>query len=353
MSSDEQLRVESLVVGLGRPAREADAPLNTPIVPASSFHAGGEMGYAREDAPTMHAFEDALGVLEGGTAVAFASGMAAANAVMDTVAPGGLVVAPSAVYMGVGVRLRELEAAGRIRLAIVDLDDEAEVIAALPGADLLWLESPTNPLMQVVNLPNVIAAATQHGVRVVVDSTFATPLGQQPLAHGATFVMHSVTKSIAGHSDLIMGAIVCAQPEDADVMRARRVFMGGVPSAFDCFLALRGMRTLALRVERGEENARELVRRLAAHPKVSRVRYPGFGTMAAFELGGDAEFADRVCESVTVWTYATSLGGVESLIERRRRWESESASVPVDLIRMSCGIEHVDDLWDDLARALG
>lgn len=353
MSNAKDVRIESLVVGLGRPERGPDAPLNTPIVPASSFHAGGPMGYAREDAPTSRALEDALGVLEGGEAVVFASGMAAANAVMDLVPAGGLVVAPSSAYMGVAARLRELADVGRISLRVIDLDDTDSLHAAFVDAALVWLESPTNPLMQAIDLANTVAVAKQHGAKVIVDSTFATPLRQQPLSVGADFVMHSLTKSISGHSDLIMGAIIARTGEDAELLRSRRVLMGGVPSAFDCFLVLRGMRTLALRVERGEANAQEIVRRLTAHPKVSEVRYPGWGTMAAFELHGDAELAERVCESVQIWTYATSLGGVESLIERRRRWPSEASVVPVDLIRISCGIEHVDDLWDDLAHALG
>lgn len=352
MSDQPELRIESRVVELGRPERVPGGPLNAPIVPASSFHAGGEFVYAREDSPTARALEAAIGGLEGGIAVVFSSGMAAANAVMDLVPAGGVVVVPDSAYTGVAVRLRELDEIGRIRLVVVDLENPAELDAALIGASLFWLESPTNPLMQVVDLANVIDAAHRAGSNVVVDSTFATPMCQRPIEHGADFVMHSVTKALAGHSDLTMGAIVSRSDDDAERIRSRRTLLGGTPSAFDCALALRGIRTLALRVERGEESAKIISARLAEHPRVSRVRYPGFGTMAAFELDGNAESAEAVCARVRLWTHATSLGGVESLIERRRRWPKESPVVPNDLIRISVGIEHVEDLWSDLAQAL-
>lgn len=330
MSTDDRtpLRPETLVVTAGRPPVEPGQPLNAPIVPASAFHAGGDPEYARESAPTTSALEAAIGALEGGTAVTFASGMAAAGAMLDLVPAGAIVVAPSAAYTGVAVRLRELAGWGRIVLRIVDADDTAAVADACTGAHLLWLESPTNPLLQVADLPACIEAAHAAGALVLVDSTFATPIVQQPLALGADVVMHSVTKSLSGHSDLLMGALVARDPALAEQLRIRRVLLGAVPSAFDCYLALRGIRTLAVRVERAQANAAELAARLAGHPAVSRVRYPGFGTLISIETSGGADAADATCRAVRVWTFATSLGGVESLLERRRRWPLESATVP-------------------------
>lgn len=349
---DPPLSVETIAVSAGRPAVGPDQPLNTPIVLASAFHAGGALEYAREAAPTTSALEDAIGALEHGTAVAFSSGMAAANAAMDLLSPGAVVVAPSAAYTGVAVRLRELDATGRIRLRIVDADDTAGVAAACGDAELLWLESPTNPLLQVADLPACIGAAHAAGARVLVDNTFATPILQTPLDLGADLVLHSVTKALGGHSDLLMGALVAADPALGEQVRLRRVLLGAAPSAFDCYLALRGIRTLAIRIERAQANAREVVRRVAGHPGVDRVRYPGFGTIAAIEVAGGPDVADAACASVRVWTHATSLGGVESLLERRRRWPLESHTVPESLVRLSFGIEGVEDLWADLDQAL-
>lgn len=336
----------------GRPPAAPDQPLNTPIVPASAFHAGGSLEYAREAAPTTEALEVALGALEHGVAVAYSSGMAAANAMMDLVPMGAVVVAPSAAYTGVAVRLRELASIGRIDLRIVDADDTAGVTSACDGAFLLWLESPTNPMLQVADLPACIAAAHAVGALILVDNTFATPILQTPLVLGADVVMHSVTKAIGGHSDLLMGALVARDGDLAERLRTRRTLLGGAPSAFDCYLALRGIRTLAIRVERAQANAQQIVPMLAAHPAVSRVRYPGFGSMASIEFVGGRAAADAVCHAVRVWTFATSLGGVESLLERRRRWPLEADTVPEDLLRLSFGIESVDDLWRDLDRAL-
>ncbi len=351
-SPERPLSVETVVVSAGRPPVLPGQPLNAPIVPSSAFHAGGDVEYAREQAPTTSALEAAIGALEHGTAVAFSSGMAAANAAMDLVPMGAVVVAPSAAYTGVAVRLRELAAIGRIELRIIEADDTAAIAAACTGAHLLWLESPTNPMLQVADLPACIAAAHAAGAQVLVDNTFATPILQTPLDLGADIVMHSVTKALGGHSDLLMGALVARDADLAEELRIRRVLLGAAPGAFDCYLALRGIRTLALRVERAQSNASAIAARLAEHPAVSRVRYPGFGTMAAIELVGGIAAADTLCGSVQVWTYATSLGGVESLLERRRRWPLESATVPESLVRLSFGIEGLEDLWADLDQAL-
>lgn len=348
----DETSIDTFLVTAGRPDRVPDAPLNAPIVPASSFIAGGTMEYAREHSPTMSSLEQVLGGLESGTAIAFASGMAAANAAMDVLPMGAVVVAPSAAYTGVAVRLRELHDIGRIQLRIIDADDTPAVIGACMGADLLWLESPTNPLLEVADLPTCIDAAHRQGARVLVDNTFATPILQRPIELGADIVLHSVTKALSGHSDLIMGALVTADADLAEQFQRRRVLLGAVPSPFDCYLALRGIRTLALRIERAQASARTITDRLRAHPGIVRVRYPGFGTMAAIEPHGDAQVADAIGQATRIWTFATSLGGVESLLERRRRWPLESTAVPENLIRLSFGIESESDLWADLDQAI-
>ncbi len=357
----------TIVVAAGRPPHEPDAPLNPPVVLASTFRAGGRIEYARETTPTGEALEEVLGALEGGTATVFGSGMAAVNAVLDLVPPGGLVVAPDHVYTGVSVRLAELAEAGRLRLRRVP----AEATVAAAGDDdlaVLWLESPTNPMLEVVDISAAAAAARGHGALVVCDSTFATPLGQHPLALGADVVLHSATKFIGGHSDLLLGAVVAADPALAERLRVRRVLLGAAPGALECYLALRGLRTLALRLDRGQSTAALLAGRLAGHGAVSTVRYPGlpghpghaiaarqmtgFGAMLSIDTIGTADDADAVCRAVRLWTHATSLGGVESLLERRRRWAREAADVPATLIRLSVGIEDPEDLWADLSQAL-
>jgi cystathionine gamma-synthase len=336
------------VVTAGRPSAVADAPLNTPIVPASSFVAGGTLEYARENAPTTAAFESALGLLESGHATAFSSGMAAANAVLDLIPTGAIVVSHVSTYTGVAARLRELHDAGRLTLALVDAMDRDALLEAASRAHTVWLESPTNPLLEVPDIEAVIATPAQ----VVVDNTFATPMLQRPLVAGADIVVHSVTKAIGGHSDLLMGATVTADAGLAERLHSRRTLLGAVPSAFDAYLALRGLRTLALRVQQAQTTARFLAEKLQSHPQVSRVHYPGFGSIISIEVGNSAAEADRCCANTNLWVHATSLGGVESLLERRRRWPLESHTVPENLVRLSVGIEFAPDLWADLEQAL-
>ena len=352
MSHAEHLDPSTTAVTAGRPERTPGAPLNTPIVPASSFIAGGDLAYARDGNPTGQAFEDALGALEGGVAVAFASGMAAANAVFDTLPHGARLLATRPAYAGVSGRLRELDAAGRIDLTFIDAENSEALVSAAAEVDMVWLESPTNPMLVVPPIDRMITAAKGCGATVVFDNTFATPLLQRPLDLGADIVMHSATKALSGHSDLLMGALVVRTDEHAEVFRTRRVLLGAAPSAFDSYLALRGIRTLALRVERAQSTARFLADELASHPAVARVRYPGFGTIMAIEVAGTSGDADAVCASTRIWVHATSLGGVESLLERRRQWEFEDTLVPETLIRLSVGIEHPDDLMSDLTAAL-
>ena len=319
---------------------------------ASTYVAGGDREYGRYANPTWTAFEDALGALEGGRCLAFASGLAAVATVFDLVALGEKVVVPRHAYQGSLMQLADLEARGRVKVQQVDVADTEAVVAACDDASLVWLESPTNPALEVADLPAIIAAGHQAGAYVAVDNTFATPVLQQPLALGADLVVHSATKYIAGHSDVLMGAIATSNDELHGVFKGRRDLMGAIPGAFETWLALRGLRTLPLRVERAQASAAELVRRLGSHPAVSAVRYPGFGGIVAIELAGGADAADLLTHTTTLWVHATSLGGVESTFERRRRWKTESSTIPESLVRMSVGIEDVDDLWADLGGAL-
>jgi cystathionine gamma-synthase len=366
----DELHPESIAVRAGRPEAPGD-PLNTPIVLTAPYRSSvDDNRYARQHAnPTVAAFEQTLGALEGGTALAFASGMAAVSAIAEGRPTGSVAVIPAAGYSGTLATFRAQEALGRLSVRGVDLTDTDSVISALDGADLLWLETVTNPLLGVPDLPALIAAARERGVLVCVDATFSTPMVVRPLDLGADVVMHSVTKYLSGHSDLLMGALVTRSADRAARLLDRRTLAGGLPGALEAYLATRGLRTLALRMERSQANAGELARRLAAHPAVSRVRYPGlpddpghavaardhagFGAMISFEVAGGEAAAARLCERVRLIGHATSLGGVESLIERRAMHEVDASfGTPANLLRFSVGIEHVDDLWRDLAQAL-
>ena len=234
---------------------------------------------------------------------------------------------------------------------LVDLEDTDAVVKACDDAALVWLESPTNPALEVADIPTITAAAHAAGAYVALDNTFATPLLQRPLDDGVDLVVHSVTKYLAGHSDAVMGAIVTRDDALYDVVKGRRDLLGAIPGTLEAWLALRGLRTLHLRVERAQANAQELVRRLGAHPAVTEVRYPGFGGIAAVVVDG-ADRADLFTHSTRLWVHATSLGGVESTFERRRRWRTEAPTIPEGLVRMSVGIEDVEDLWADLEQAL-
>jgi len=261
------------------------------------------------------------------------------------------MVAPRHAYNGSIMQLVDLELRGRVKPHLVDITDTDAVISACEDASLVWLESPTNPAMEVAEVPAITKAAHEAGAYVVVDNTFATPILQQPLDWGVDLVVHSATKYIAGHADVLMGAVVTRDDELYGVLKGRRDLFGAIPGTFEAWLALRGLRTLPLRMERAQANAQELVGRLRDRADVAEVRYPGFGAVIAMVLPS-GEAADHVQRSTELWVYATSLGGVESTLERRRRWKSEPATIPEGLIRLSVGIEDVEDLWEDLGQAL-
>jgi cystathionine gamma-synthase len=348
-----ELSPSTVAVKAGRPPSVADQPLNQPLVMASTYVAGGDLEYGRYANPTWEALESVVGRLEGGRALAFASGMAAVSTVLDLVAPGETVVAARHCYQGTLAQLATLEQRGRVAVRLVDIDDTEQVLAALDDdVALLWIESPTNPALEVADLPALCRGARAAGVRTVVANTFATPLVQRPLTLGADVVVHSATKYLAGHSDAMCGLVVTADDDIWTALDRRRRIIGALPGTLEAWLTLRGIRTLHLRVERATANAQELVRRLSGHRSVERVRYPGFGGIVAIEVAGGAAAADRVSAATQVWVHATSLGGVESSLERRRRWAGEPVTIPENLVRLSVGIEDVEDLWRDLSRAL-
>jgi cystathionine gamma-synthase len=375
------LSPDTAVVAAGRPEWEQGEPVNPPVLFSSTFISRDVPGeteatYARYDNPSNHPTEQVIGLLEGGPndAVLYASGMAAIDATLSLIPPGGRLVMPSHAYNGTLALARELASQGRIRLSTLAIDQTEAVIASLAGSEscapaaMLWIETPTNPLLEIADGPALVEAAHAVGAVVAVDNTIATPLGQRPLDWGADIAVHSASKYLGGHSDLILGATVAASSEHGTALRDFRRIHGATPSAFDGFLLLRGLRTLALRVERSNASAAILARRLETHPAVERVVHPslashpghatakaqmtGFGGIVSIELAGGAKAADAVAAQTKSWAPATSLGGVESMLERRRRWPGEFIDVPENLVRLSVGIENVDDLWEDLSQAL-
>ncbi len=351
--SPATLSPATLAVVAGRPARVPDAPFNEPVTFASTYNAGGVLEYGRYGNPTWSAFEEAIGALEGGQARAFASGLAAISAVLSLLPEGAVIVAPDNAYSGTRSQIDERVAAGRATVRLVAVDDSAAVAAATVGSDMVWLESPTNPNLDVADLDAAARACAAAGALLAVDNTFATPVLQRPLEHGADIVVHSATKLIAGHSDVVLGVVVTRDETLLARIDTHRRLHGAIPGPMEAWLALRGLRTLALRVERAQSNATDLAKRLTADPRVDNVRYPGFGAMVSIEVAGGADAADALAGNVRLWSHATSLGGVESSLERRRRWPSESDAVSDSLVRLSVGIEDVEDLWADLAQALG
>ena len=346
------LHPETSAITAGRPDPAPDASLNPPIIFSSTYHAGGPVGYGRYGNESWSALETAIGELEGGATLSFSSGMAAISAVFSILPIGAPVVASNQGYSGVMGLLNQFNTTGRLEVRFVEITNTEEVIAAMKGAALVWLESPTNPCLDVADLPALISAAKKLGIGVAVDNTFATPLVQKPLTMGADIVMHSVTKFLAGHSDVVLGSLSTNDQALFKRLDEARRFNGSIPGPFEAWLAVRGIRSFPVRFRAAEGNAKDLAQRLAGHSKVTKVRYPGFGAVVSFEVDGTAEQAEKVCETSKLITHATSLGGIESLWERRRRWALESQSVPEQLIRLSVGCEHVDDLWADIQQSL-
>jgi len=342
--------------------------LNAPLVPASNFIIGGEREYSRDDGtPTWEALEELIGGLESGQAVAFASGMAAIAAVFDQLHAGAAVVLPDDCYQGVAGLVAAGAERGRWSVRRVALHDTPGWITACSTADLVWLESPSNPLLGVADLEAICAAPRKPGTVVAVDNTFATPLNQRPLDFGATVSLQSATKFIGGHSDLLAGVATTKDEAFWHALKKSRELTGATPGTLESFLAVRGARTMALRLERSQQSAMVLAERLATHPAVEVVRYPGleshpthttarrvlrgFGTIISFDVHGGASTADAVCRHTDLIRHATSLGAVESTMERRAAIPGQE-HLPPSLLRLSVGIEDVEDLWRDLDSAL-
>jgi cystathionine gamma-synthase len=362
-----EIKLESWLVSAGR-ASERGAPLNVPLVPASNFILGTERGYSRDDGtPTWEALEEILGGLEGGKSVAFASGMAAIAAVFDQLASGAVILLPDDCYQGVA----GLATAGAERrqwtVHRIPVEDTAAWVRLCKDADLIWLESPSNPLLAVADLDGICSAPRKPGAIVAVDNTFATPLNQRPLEYGATVSLQSATKFIGGHSDLLGGVATTKSDSFYHALKKSRELTGATPGTLESFLAVRGARTLALRLQRAQQTAMTLAERLENHPNIARVRYPGlpshsthavakrllngFGSVISFDVDGDAAMTDRVCQNVRLIRHATSLGAVESTMERRAAIPGQE-HLPPSLIRLSVGIEDVEDLWNDLDAAI-
>lgn len=372
MKNPYDLSQKSWLVAAGRNS-EPGAPLNVPLVPASNFIMGTDRNYSRgAGTRAWEALEEILGGLEAGRSLVFSSGMAAVSAVFDQLPQGAQVVLPDDCYMSVS-NLAQLGAAkGRWTVTTLGVADTAAWQAACATADLIWLESPSNPLLVVADLEAICAAPRKAGAIVVVDNTFATPLNQQPLAFGASVSLQSATKFIGGHSDLLAGVLTTADAGLYEGLRESRTENGAVPGALEVFLATRGVRTLEVRLREAQANAMELARRLEGHELVQLVRYPGlpshpthavarrvlngFGSMITFDLrplgpADGAAFADAVCSNLQLIWNATSLGSVESTMERRAAVSGQE-HLPATLLRLSVGIEDVDDLWRDLTRAI-
>jgi cystathionine gamma-synthase len=373
---------ETRAIHAGQAADQRTGAVSVPIFQTSTYKQDGVGGlrggyeYSRTANPTRTALEELLAALEGGAhGLAFGSGMSAEDCLLRALlAPGDHALIPDDAYGGTFRLFSKVLSRWGLTYTPVSLGDLDAVRAAVrPQTRLIWCETPTNPLLNVADIAGLAGLAREAGARLVVDNTFASPYLQQPLTLGADVVVHSTTKYLGGHSDVVGGALVLSDPELAESLRFHQNSFGAVPGPFDCWLVLRGAKTLAVRMDRHCANAERVVELLSAHPAVRRVLYPGlpdhpghevaakqmraYGGMVSFRLRGGEQAALRVCERTRVFTLAESLGGVESLIEHPGRMTHASAAgslleVPADLIRLSVGIESADDLLEDLRQAL-
>jgi len=373
---DSGLRPETRAVHVGNEPDPATGAVAPPLHLATTFQhaadgtrvAGYE--YQRAADPTNDRLRSALAALEGGAlALTFASGMAAIAGLVEALPRPARVLLPTDCYMGLRMYAAQPPGDG-IRVAWVDMTDlDAVRVACAEGVDLLWIETPSNPLLKIVDIAAVAAIGHQHGACVACDNTFATPLLQRPLEHGADVVMHSATKYLGGHSDVLGGALVFASDGATAQAATRRLHLAGATlSPFNAWLVLRGLRSLPARISMHDGNARAVAEFLTGHAAVERVNYPGlathpghaiaarqmrgFGGMLSVQLAGGREEALAMAGALRLFTNATSLGGCESLVEHRASVEGPDSPTPDNLLRMSVGLEHVDDLLADLAQAL-
>ncbi|WP_431992049.1 cystathionine gamma-synthase [Streptomyces albogriseolus] len=374
---------ETLAIHAGNTADPLTGAVVPPIYQVSTYKQDGVGGlrggyeYSRSANPTRTALEENLAALEGGRrGLAFASGLAAEDCLLRTLlAPGDHVVIPNDAYGGTFRLFAKVVARWGVEWSVADTSDPAAVRAAItPKTKVIWVETPSNPLLGITDIAAVAQVARDAGARLVVDNTFATPYLQQPLALGADVVVHSLTKYMGGHSDVVGGALVTADAELGEELAFHQNAMGAVAGPFDSWLVLRGTKTLSVRMDRHSENATRVADMLTRHPRVTSVLYPGlpdhpghevaakqmraFGGMISFRVAGGEQAAVEVCNRAKVFTLGESLGGVESLIEHPGRMTHASVAgsqleVPADLVRLSVGIENVDDLLEDLQQALG
>ncbi|PVE11726.1 cystathionine gamma-synthase [Streptomyces scopuliridis] len=374
---------ETRAIHAGNTADPLTGAVVPPIYQVSTYKQDGVGGlrggyeYSRSANPTRTALEENLAALEGGRrGLAFASGLAAEDCLLRTLlAPGDHVVIPNDAYGGTFRLFAKVVSRWGVDFSVADTSDPAAVQAALtPRTKAIWVETPSNPLLNITDIAQLAGIARSAGVRLVVDNTFASPYLQQPLALGADVVVHSTTKYMGGHSDVVGGALIVDDAELADELAYHQNAMGAVAGPFDAWLVLRGIKTLAVRMDRHSENATRITEMLTSHPRVSKVLYPGlpehpghevaakqmkaFGGMISFQVKDGEEAAVAVCDRAKLFTLGESLGGVESLIEHPGRMTHASAAgsaleVPSDLVRLSVGIESADDLLADLQQALG
>lgn len=371
------MKIETIAVHAGRQSATGSKAVSPPIQLSTTFERDpdgsfpGRHIYARTSNPNRHDLETCLAALEGGAvAAAFASGSAATMALFQALSPGDHLIAPLDAYFGTSVQLRDILSPWGLEVSFIEMGDAEDVQKSLRAkTKLVWIETPSNPLLRIVDIESTVRMAHSAGALVACDSTWATPVLQRPLELGADFVMHSTTKYLGGHSDVLGGALIAAR-DDGMFQRIRKLQTagGGIPSPFDCWLVRRGISTLPWRVRAQSEQAMQIAQFLSAHPQVEAVHYPGlaqhaghavaarqmksYGGMLSFQVRGDQSRAMSVAAGVKVFTRATSLGGVESLIEHRASVEGPGTRAPANLLRVSVGLEHVDDLMEDLNQAL-
>lgn len=370
------MKIETIAIHAGNHNDESSRAVIQPITMSTTFvrEADGSFPagyiYSRSSNPNRTSLESVLAKLESGAdAAAFSSGNAAGMSIFQTLKPGTHIIGPDDMYHGLRNQIKNLFA-DTLEFDFVDINDPAVLAAHIkPNTGLIWVETPSNPLLKITDIKAIVESARKHNIKVVCDNTFATPIGQQPLALGADIVMHSSTKYFGGHSDLMGGALITAEKNDwwAKIRQVQE--MGGaIPSPMDCYYLTRSIKTLPYRVKGHVHNAQLLAEYLENHSKIERVMYPGllshpqhsiaraqmlnFGGMLSFCVKGGSDEARKVVNKLQIFTQATSLGGVESLIEHRASVEGPDTKTPHNLLRVSVGLEHIDDLIEDLAQAL-
>ena len=377
MKPGKQYKFETLAVHAGHTVDVGTGAVTEAIHLSTTFERDADGGYsrgflyARNHNPNRNGLEAALAALESGAAsAAFGSGLAAVTAIFQGLQPGDHVVAPNDIYHGTANVLKHLFAKWGVTASFIDMTDLDGVRNALTAqTKIIWIETPSNPLLQCVDITAIAAIAHEHGARAIVDNTFASPVLQQPLLLGCDMVMHATTKYLGGRSDVLGGAVVSRlNDEHFAQLRTAQLYGGAVPSPFDCWLVMRSLPTLPYRMQAHCANAQKVAEFLQQHAKVSVVHYPGlpdnrfhtvaskqmsgFGGMLSFEVKGGKDAAMALAANVEIFTRATSLGGVESLIEHRASIEGPESKTPQGLLRVSVGLENADDLIDDLSSAL-